>query len=200
MPVVARAGKFVFAQSIGDVAAFLGLDVDATPQLSPDDLIGRLDAVLTAAVRHCRQMPDAELATELPNRPRSYRVLMHHIFRIPEAFLDAMQGETLSHEMLVAPPPPDMATTEDIAAYGEAVRRRALAWWQAHEDKTCTAPVSTYYGTPPLHEVLERTVWHAAQHVRQLTSLLEGLDIQPDRPLTAKDLAGLPLPEKVWDD
>lgn len=199
MPVVSRGERFVFAQSIGDVAAFLDLDVDATPKLSPDELIGRLDTVLSAAARHCRRMPDTELATELPNRPRSYRVLMHHIFRIPEAFLEATRGETLSHDMLVAPPP-EMATAGDIAAYGDAVRCRVLAWWEAFEEKDCAEPFPTYYGVPPLHEVLERTAWHAAQHVRQLESLLEGLGIEPDRPLTAADLAGLPLPEKIWDE
>ena len=57
----------------------------------------------------------------------------------------------------------------------------------------------TYYGEQPLHEVLERTTWHAAQHVRQVMMVLDSLDITPDRPLTAADLAGLPLPEQVWD-
>ena len=32
-----------------------------------------------------------KLATEVPNRPRSYRVLGHHIFRIAEAFLEVAQ-------------------------------------------------------------------------------------------------------------
>jgi hypothetical protein len=30
--------------------------------------------------------------------------------------------------------------------------------------------------------------------------ILEELGIKPDRPLTAQDLAGLPLPEKAWDE
>jgi hypothetical protein len=48
--------------------------------------------------------------------------------------------------------------------------------------------------------VLERTTWHPTQHTRQLTLILETLKIKPDRPLTAADLAGLPLPDKAWDD
>jgi hypothetical protein len=48
--------------------------------------------------------------------------------------------------------------------------------------------------------VLERTAWHPAQHTRQLMLILETLDIEPDRALTAADLAGLPLPDKAWDD
>ncbi len=43
------------------------------------------------------------------------------------------------------------------------------------------------------------TTWHAAQHVRQVMMVLDGPDIAPERPLTAADLAGLPLPEQVWD-
>jgi hypothetical protein len=30
--------------------------------------------------------------------------------------------------------------------------------------------------------------------------ILESLGIPPDRPLSAADLAGLPLPEKAWDE
>ena len=48
--------------------------------------------------------------------------------------------------------------------------------------------------------MLERTVWHSTQHVRQLASLLEQSDIEPDRPLTAADIEGLPLTDKIWDE
>jgi hypothetical protein len=51
----------------------------------------------------------------------------------------------------------------------------------------------------PMHEVLERTTWHCAQHVRQVASLLEQLGISPDRPLSPAELQGLPLPQKLWD-
>jgi hypothetical protein len=48
--------------------------------------------------------------------------------------------------------------------------------------------------------VLERTAWHPAQHTRQLMLILDTLDIEPDGRLTAADLAGLPLPDKAWDN
>jgi hypothetical protein len=60
--------------------------------------------------------------------------------------------------------------------------------------------VKTYWGPQSLHEVLERTTWHSCQHVRQVMMILETLGIPPDHPLTQADLAGLPLPEKVWDE
>jgi hypothetical protein len=47
--------------------------------------------------------------------------------------------------------------------------------------------------------VFERVTWHSAQHCRQLVAVLERVGIQPDGPLTASDLAGLPLPERLWE-
>ena len=73
-------------------------------------------------------------------------------------------------------------------------------WWASTADRTCAAAIDTYYGAHSLHEVLERSAWHSAQHARQLMMLLESLAIVPDGPLTQEQLAGLPLPEKVWDD
>ena len=199
VPVVSRGDQYVFAQLIGDVVEFLGLDVSSAPQLSPAELVQRLDAVLTAAQRYTRQMPQQALSLELPNRPRSYRVLLHHVFQIPAAFVDAMQGGTLSYENMVAEPPEDMRTPADIARFGEQVRRRVADWWAGLAERSGTQPVETYYGTQPMHEVLERTAWHCTQHVRQVMSLLEQLGVPPDRPLTAAELQGLPLPEKLWD-
>ena len=55
-------------------------------------------------------------------------------------------------------------------------------------------------GEQTLHEFLERSVWHAAQHTRQLQLVVEKLGLTPDPPLTVAQLAGLPLPDNVWDD
>jgi hypothetical protein len=56
-----------------------------------------------------------------------------------------------------------------------------------------------YYGTHPLHQFLERSAWHSAQHARQIVAVLERLGIAPDGPLTAADYAGLPLPAGLWE-
>ena len=85
VPVVARGDRFVFAQVIGDVVAFLGLGERRGPVLSPDELAARCDHVLGTAVRLIRQMPDDRLETQLPNRPRSWRSLMHHVFQLAAA-------------------------------------------------------------------------------------------------------------------
>ena len=94
----------------------------------------------------------------------------------------------------------ELRTAEDIASYGEGVLARAKAWWAACPDRSCQRTMPTYFGEHPVHIVLERTVWHPAQHTRQLMLILETHGIAPDRPLSAADLAGLPLPEKAWDE
>ena len=200
VPVVARDGKFVFAQLIKDVVAFLDLNEDVSPTLSPAALVARGDAIWQAASQYCAQMPEAALAKELPNRPRSYRVLMHHIFQIPLAFLEARQStQGLTYEALVAPPPDDVLTSADIAAFGDSVRARFAAWAAAEGDTLGQGEMKTYYGAQPVHEVIERTVWHSTQHVRQIMSLLEREGQTVDRPLTADLLADLPLPGPGWD-
>ena len=201
VPIVSRGDKFVFAQVIKDVVEFLDLDDDTTPTLSPAELANRYEGILMTAIRLVRQMPGDCLENQLPNRPRSWRVLMHHLFQIPTAFLNMEEtGDTLSHEDLVAPPPEMMKTSDDIAAFGESVRDRFQSWWQEAADQEFSGDVPTYFGGTSRHEMLERTVWHSTQHVRQVASLLEQAGIKPDRPLTQEDIRGLPLTEKVWDE
>jgi hypothetical protein len=123
------------------------------------------------------------------------------VFRIVEGFLESMaDGKQLTYDRIMEAAPPSVAAGEDIARYGEGVLKKLNAWWAANPDKTCTRLVDTYFGKHPLHIVLERTVWHPAQHTRQLMLILETLGIAPARPLSAADLAGLPLPEKAWDE
>ena len=199
VPVLSRGDAFVYAQNIGHVVKFLGLQEATGPALSPAQLIDRLDRFLTAAQRFIQQMPDDRLTVEVPNRPRTYRVLGHHLFRIPDTFLEVAAGAALAYESLTASPPADMQTTAAIAAYGADVHRRLLAWWDAKADKSGRETVQTYYGPQMLHEFLERTTWHCGQHVRQWMMLLRMAGIEPDRPLVEADFASLPMPREVWD-
>ncbi len=201
VPVVARDGKFVYAQVIKDVIEFLGLNENAGPELSPSLLAARAGVVLATAVRLVRQMPEAALENQLPHRPRSWRVLMHHIFQIPTAFLEMEEaGGRLEYEVMVAPPPDAMQSSAAVAAFGESVRERFNVWWARVRDEKFDGPVPTYFGGTTRHEMLERTVWHSAQHVRQLAALLEQVGVTPDRPLGAADIRGLPLTDKIWDE
>jgi hypothetical protein len=198
--VLSRGDDYVFAQNIGHVVKFLGLNEATGPVLTPDQLIQRLHGFLDAAIRMVPQMPDAKLSTEVPNRPRSYRILGHHIFRIPETFLEVAGGATLAYEKLTSRPPDTMQTTADIINYGAGVMRRLTGWWAGKPDKSGHEPVQTYYGEQTLHEYLERTTWHVGQHVRQWVMLLDMAGIVADHPPGKAQFDGLPMPSQVWDD
>jgi hypothetical protein len=201
VPVVARDGRFVYAQVISEVIEFLGLKEAGGPVLAPAALAARADVVLGTAARLVRQVPDAALANVLPNRPRSWRVLAHHVFQIPVAFLEMEEkGTRLEYEVMVAPPPEDRTTGAAIAGFGEAVRERFAGWWARRSGADFTQRVDTYFGGTSRHEMLERTVWHSAQHVRQLAALLESIGIAPDRPLGAAEIRDLPLTDRIWDE
>lgn len=199
IPVLSRGDEFTFAQNLAHVVRFLGLNEAAGPVLSPAQLIERLDRFLTAAIRMIPQMPDDRLSTEVPNRPRSYRVLAHHIFRIPETFLEVAHGDALTYENLGRRPPDTMQSTGDIVAYGAEVRQRLVSWWATKPDKSGRDAVQTYYGPQTLHEYLERTTWHSGQHVRQWVMLLGMAGIAADGPPAESDFADLPMPSQVWD-
>jgi glutaredoxin/uncharacterized damage-inducible protein DinB len=201
VPIVARGGEFVYAQSLADVVQFLKLDIRLQDKLSPQQLVDKLDLVLAAAMRYVRQIPAEKLDQPFRNRNRPIRMLAHHVFRIPEAFVEAMrERRELTYELIMQPPEESLRTTEDLARYGERVRAAVRQWWKTYPDSSCAQMMDTYFGRHRVHEVLERSTWHPAQHTRQLMLLLDELGIEPDGRLNAADLAGLPLPEKAWDD
>lgn len=199
VPVLSRGDDWVFAQNIGHVVKFLGLNEATGPVLSPDQLMQRLMLFMRTAVRIVPQMPDGRMHIEVPNRPRSYLALSHHLFRIPEGMLEVAAGATLVNDMLTGGPPPGMVTGAAIAAYGQDVLTALETWWDAMPDKSGRQVVQTYYGPQLLHELMERSTWHCGQHVRQWFMLLGMADIQPVVTLDDQSFAGLPMPTSVWD-
>ena len=182
------------------VARIAGVAAPDAKRLDPGELVARIETVIAAVGRYLRQIPDDRLDDRLPGRDRGLGELGHHVFVVADAFLDVTRGELLTAERLATPPEEWMRTGADLDRFGTEVSARLRAWWSGCEADACDGPAETYYGTQTLHEVLERTAWHGAQHARQLMMVLGNLGIEPDGPLGAADLAGLPLPEKVWDD
>jgi hypothetical protein len=109
-------------------------------------------------------------------------------------------GRELTYDLIMKEAAPTIRTGKDIARYGTDVLARVKEWWKSCEDRSCECTMDTYFGRHSMHVVLERTTWHPTQHTRQLMLILDTLNIEPDVRLTAADLAGLPLPDKAWDD
>ena len=202
VPVLARGGDYVFAQSLADVARFVGLPGIGYTPLAPGALVDRYVGVLQAAARYVAQFPAQALDERaIQTRDRSIGVLAHHAFRICEAFLEsAVDDAFLSLDTVNRGPQPDETTSEAIAAYGGRVTQRLEAWWASTtESSVRSREVKTYYGAQKLDQLLERSTWHSAQHVRQLIAVLDRLGIAPNGRLGAHDFAGLPMPNNLWD-
>jgi len=206
VPVLARGDQYVFAVDLEAVAKFVGLKDSGHRILPPDVLVERLVEILRTAQSVIRQIPDDKLNQDaIHNRKRDLRLLSHHVFRIGEAYLEvAIDGVPFTKgigEKQLADH--EFRTSEEIACYGDEVIARIEKWWadigeaerQAYFERTNEA----YFGQASLHALLERSTWHPAQHTRQLTSVLEGFDIAVNKRLTPEVLAGLPLPERLWE-
>jgi hypothetical protein len=200
--VVARGEQFVFGQNLEDVAEFVGLQGTGHQPLPPEQLIGKWIDVLRTAQGLIRQLPDAALNERVvANRDRSIRLMCHHVFRVGEAFLESVvDGVEYAVQLANVPPAEGTFTTGDeIARYGESVIARLQQWWDNLDDKTCQQKVKTFFGMQPIYMLYERSTWHSAQHARQLTAVLEGRGIEPKARLKPETLAGLPLPERLWE-
>ena len=203
VPVVSKGENYVFGQNLEDVAEFVGLQGTGHTPLPPAELVARWTSILKTAQSVIRQIPDEKMSERvIPNRERPIRLLAHHTFRIGEAFLEsAIDGVEYAIQHANVPPADGTFTTgREIAGYGAEVTARIEKWWDGLADKSGQQKMSTYYGPQPLHQVLERSTWHSAQHVRQLAHILEdrhGIKVQSG--LKSEQLAGLPLPERLFE-
>jgi hypothetical protein len=193
--VVARAGV-VHGWNPADLAELVGVRYEGARRLSPSALAERLDRVLAAAGGLIRVVEPTHLGLRHPGRDRSLHQLAYHLFRLSLAFRDAMVERRLPETWLQEMAPPGLPDGPALAGYGAAVRQ-ALGRWLAADDAT-VGTVETYYGPQTGHELLERTTWHAAQHLRQIHALLEEAGAPPPVPLDEALLEGLPLPKSIW--
>jgi glutaredoxin len=201
VPIIRRGKDWANGQVLRDVARVAGIRWGGAPILPPAELVRRLTIIQSAAQRYLRQIPDDRLGDMLPNRPRSYSQLCYHIFNIADAFLEhETQGLPLiegAYSRVQAPG----TSKGQLGAYGQDVLERLGGWWdEAGNSTDFEAKAKVYYGDVTLHEYLERTTWHSGQHVRQLMMVPDKLGIAPDERLGTDTFAGLPMPDKVWDD
>ena len=178
------------------LAELVGIAYQERKALPPAELARRLDTVLAANQRALRQIPLDQLGMKAPGRDRTVRQLGFHIFRVAASFVDTREQGHLREQWFEESPPPEMVDGAAIAVYGEAVRRRVADY--ARRPGWCDGDVSTYYGPQTAHDFMERTTWHAAQHLRQIYWFLDRMGVKAESPLTDVDLEGLPIPHDVW--
>jgi hypothetical protein len=178
------------------LAELVGVRYHAPKKLHPPELAERMDVVLAATQRAIRQVPREHLGMKYPGRDRTVRQLGFHAFRVAASFVDTREQGHLTGAWFEENAPPEMADGDAVARYGEAVRERLRAYYA--RPGWCDGLVSTYYGPQAAPDFMERTTWHAAQHLRQIYWFLDQMGVKAEAPLTDADLEGLPFPTEVW--
>jgi hypothetical protein len=179
-------------------AALLGLDWTPAAKLSPGELGERLDRILECTQGLVRVVPEPLLDWSPPERARPLRDLAYHVFRLSLGFVDGMDLGELPEGWLGEPAPAELREGEAIARYGALVRARVSGWFEGASAREFERVIRVYYGPQSGHDLLERTTWHAAQHLRQLYVLVERHGLTPPEPLPLDAFAGLPLPDALW--
>lgn len=199
-PVVSRGKDFVCAQSLDDVSKFIGRNVKFE-RLSPTELMERWHYFADIALELINRIPQDQLqARPIPNRDRTLHGLSYHIFQVPEAFLEnAENGEEHFDKYFDSPPPENVKTSNDVRLYGESITGRLQNYWDQLPDRSFSWDVKTFYGPQPSHHFLERSVWHTAQHIRQLQVVLDSYHAALPRRIDESKYQGLPMPEGVWE-
>jgi hypothetical protein len=167
-------------------------------KLSPLDLGARLDRFLACTGRLVGSLPIRALDHKPLQRDRSVRDLAFHVFRLALAYVDGMYMGKLPESWLQEQAPPDLIDGPAIARYGALVRGRVAGWFEGAAPSEYARTIEVYNGPQNGHDLLERTVCHAARHLRQLYALAGDLGLTPPQALPTSDFEGLPLPASLW--
>jgi hypothetical protein len=166
--------------------------------LPPPELGRRLDRILAVTERLIAEVPADRMAYKPPQRDRTLRDLAYHVFRLSLAFADGMDLGRLPREWLEEQAPAALGDGRAIARYGALVRARLGGWFEGAAPGEYARTIDVHDGPRSGHALLERTTGHAAQHLRQLHAMLEGLGLPPREPPPVAEFAGLPLPAGLW--
>jgi hypothetical protein len=120
------------------------------------------------------------------------------VFRVGLSFIDTLDRDGLKESWFGERAPAEITDGPALARYGALVRARLSGWFAGAAADEYARTVQTYYGPQGAHELLERTTWHAGQHLRQLYDLASRLNITPPAPLPPDIFKDLPMPESVW--
>jgi len=197
-PAVAFGGRAVHGWNPEGYAELLGIKLPEKLRLPPPVLAARLDQILAAVEGLVGRIDAARFTWKPPERDRSIGDLGYHAFRVGLSFIDAVDHDGLQEGWFGEHAPADLRDGPALARYGALVRARLAGWFEGASADEFTRTVKTYYGPQGAHELLERTTWHAGQHLRQLYDLAARLGIDPPAPIAADLFQGLPIPESVW--
>lgn len=195
-PAASVGDRVVNGHNLDQVAELIGVLYEARTLLPPEALFERYNSISAALLRYLGQMTEEVQQYNLPDRRRTMLLLGHHTSTIARAYLSAYYND--KHDKSIYGAPDAVVTLDEVLAATAETRALLNTWWEEDgQDDPLDRVLETDDGWRTLHEVFEREVWHTTQHTRQLMYALQQHNITPDGPLTAGDLVGLPVPERV---
>ena len=198
VPAVAVGDRAVHGWNPAGYAELVGVDYRPAIKLSPAVLAARLDRILGATEALVRRIPDDRMEWTPPERKRPLADLGFHVFRLSLGFIEGADRATFPETVHTETAPSDLRTGDALARYGALVRARLSGWFAGAGGDEFAQVVETYWGPVVAHDLLERTTWHAAQHLRQLYILAARLNITPETPEPVDAYKDLPLPSAIW--
>lgn len=202
IPIAMRGDRWANGAILADVAKVAGINAKGTEILPPAELMNRLNRFLDIAMTFARALPAEALEVELPGRPRSYRQLACHISQIPTVWLDMVEhGTPMKPDSFNRKLYDHVQTRDQVLKYSTANRQRLNDWWTKNGEKLdYKGKADVHSGDQTLHQFFERTCWHSGQHTRQFQQVMDSLKLNPPDRVTPADIAGLPMPENIYDD
>jgi hypothetical protein len=198
VPAVVVGDRAVHGWNPAGYAELVGVDYRPAIKLSPAVLAARLDRILATTEALVRVIPDERMEWTPPERNRPLADLGFHVFRLSLGFVEGVDRATFPETVHTEKAPADLRTGDAVARYGALVRARLSGWFAGAGGDEFTQTVETYWGPVIAHDLLERTTWHAAQHMRQLYILAARIDVKPPSPEPTELYKDLPLPSAIW--
>jgi len=198
VPAVVVGDRAVHGWNPAGYAELVGVDYRPAIKLSPKVLAERLDRILATTEALVREIPDERMEWTPPERNRPLADLGFHVFRLSLGFVEGVDRATFPETVHTEKAPADLRSGDAVARYGALVRARLSGWFAGAGGDEFTQTVETYWGPVVAHDLLERTTWHAAQHMRQLYILAARIDVKPPTPEPTELYKDLPLPAAIW--
>ena len=198
VPAVAVGDRVVHGWNPAGYAELVGVTYKPAVKLSPAVLAARLDRILESTEALVRLIPDDRMEWTPPERNRPLADLSYHVFRLSLGFIEAVDRGTFPGTVHAETAPVDLRTGEGLARYGALVRARLSGWFAGAGGDEFTRTIEAYWGPIGAHDMLERTTWHAAQHLRQLYILAGRIGVTPSAPEPVAAYEDLPLPAAIW--
>ena len=198
VPAVVVGDRAVHGWNPAGYAELVGVEYRPAIKLSPKVLAERLDRILATTEALVREIPDERMEWTPPERNRPLADLGFHVFRLALGFVEGVDRATFPATVHTETAPADLRTGDAVARYGALVRARLSGWFAGAGGDEFTQIVETYWGPVVAHDLLERTTWHAAQHMRQLYILAARIDVKPPTPEPTELYKDLPLPAAIW--